>query len=377
MQLPRIPFRWSTAPLLGALVAVVAWGVFVAGSTHSARVQAQPKKPSAKAATADILTETEIIKRVTGSLDRAVKYLEGVQIRDGSPMDGAWDDCNAPNAMAILSIMGRGHVPGRGPYADVLDRAKKYILRTQEDSGLFRSKRIPGSGPMYSHGLTTLCMAEMYGMDADPELEEKLRKAVDLIVRCQSAAGGWRYQPNPSTQDVSVSVMQVVALRAANNAEIPVPQKTIDNAVKYIKSCAHPNGGFGYTGPAQGPHTTAAGILSLQLLGHYNDPTVIKALEFMSKVPVTWGKSGGVTYFYYFHYYAIQGNYQAGGKYWNQWHPQVREMFLERQNEDGSWDMPAGMSESASVVGRNKVYWTAMASLVLEVYMHYLPAYQR
>ena len=54
MQLPRIPFRWSTAPLLGALVAVVAWGVFVAGSTHSARVQAQPKKPSAKAATADL-----------------------------------------------------------------------------------------------------------------------------------------------------------------------------------------------------------------------------------------------------------------------------------------------------------------------------------
>jgi len=378
MIIPRRPFRWPAATLVTTLVVALAWGLFVAGSTRSVRVQAQPKKPAAKAATADILTETEIIERVTRSLDRSIKYLEGVQIRDGSPMDGAWDDCNAPNAMAILSIMGRGHVPGRGPYTDVLERGKKYILRTQEDSGLFRSKRIPGSGPMYSHGLTTLCMAEMYGMDPDPELEEKLRKAVDLIVGCQSAAGGWRYQPNPSTQDVSVSVMQVVALRAANNAEIPVPQKTIDNAVKYIKSCAHPKGGFGYTGPAQGPHTTAAGILSLQLLGHYNDPAVTKALDHMAKVPVTWGKSGGVTYFYYFHYYAIQGNYQAGGKYWNQWHPHVREMFLEKQNEDGSWDNPPGMSsESASVVGRNKVYWTAMASLVLEVYMHYLPAYQR
>ena len=374
---PRISLRWPTATLVVGLAVAVTWGIFVSGSTRSVQAQAQAKKPAAKAATADILTETDIIRRVTESLDRSVKYLEGVQIRDGSPMDGAWDDCNAPNAMAILSIMGRGHVPGRGPYADVLERGKKYILRTQEASGLFRSKRIPGSGPMYSHGLTTLCMAEMYGMDPDPELEEKLRKAVDLIVRCQSKAGGWRYQPNPSTQDVSVTVMQVVALRAANNAEVPVPQQTIDNAVKYIKSCAHPKGGFGYTGPSQGPHTTAAGILSLQLLGHYNDPTVIKALDHMSKVPVTWGKSAGVTYFYYFHYYAIQGNYQAGGKYWNQWHPQVREMFLEKQNEDGSWDTPAGMSEQASVVGRNKVYWTAMASLVLEVYMHYLPAYQR
>ncbi len=373
----RITFFWPTATLLLGLVLATCWVIVVSGSTDSARLQAQPKPPTAKAATADILTETEIIERVTGSLDRSVKYLSGVQIRDGSPMDGAWDDCNAPNAMAILSIMGRGHVPGRGPYADVLERGKKYLLRTQEPSGLFRSKRIPGSGPMYSHGLTTLCMAEMYGMDADPELEEKLRKAVDLIVRCQSAAGGWRYQPNPSSQDVSVTVMQVVALRAANNAEVPVPQTTIDNAVKYIKQCAHPKGGFGYTGPARGPHTTAAGILSLQLLGHYNDPTVTSSLEYMSKIPVTWGRSRGVTYFYYFHYYAIQGNYQAGGKYWNQWHPQVREMFLERQNENGSWGMPAGMSETASVVGRNNVYWTAMASLVLEVYMHYLPAYQR
>ena len=374
MAKPRFAFRWPTATLVAGLAAAVTWGIFVAGMTRS--VRAQPKKQAAKAATADILTETDIVDQVTESLNRSVKYMAGVQIRDGSPMDGAWDDCNAPNALAILSIMGLGHVPGRGPYTDVLERAKKYILRTQEDSGLFRSKRIPGSGPMYSHGLTTLCMAEMYGMDPDPKLEEGVRKAVDLIVRCQSSAGGWGYQPNPSTQDVSVTVMQVVALRAANNAEIPVPQKTIDNAVKYIKSCAHPKGGFGYQNPARRAPTTAAGILSLQLLGHYNDPTVTKALDWMSTLPVEWSTAGGISYFYYFHYYAIQANYQAGGKHWNQWHPKVREMLLSKQREDGSWDLPGG-SEGASVVGRNRVYWTAMASLVLEVYMHFLPAYQR
>ena len=374
MTSPRFACRWPTATLVVGLAVSVALGIFVAGTTRP--VRAQPKKQAAKAATAEILTETDIVDQVTGSLGRSVKYMAGVQIRDGSPMDGAWDDCNAPNAMAILSIMGLGHVPGRGPYTDVLERAKKYILRTQQDSGLFRSKRIAGAGPMYSHGLTTLCMAEMYGMDPDPELEEGVRKAVDLIVRCQSKAGGWRYQPNPSTQDVSVTVMQVVALRAANNAEIPVPQKTIDNAVKYIKSCAHPKGGFGYQSPAQRPPTTAAGILSLQLLGHYNDPTVTKALDWMSTLPVEWSTAGGISYFYYFHYYAIQANYQAGGKHWNQWHPKVREMLLSKQREDGSWDLPGG-SEGASVVGRNRVYWTAMASLVLEVYMHFLPAYQR
>jgi hypothetical protein len=52
-------------------------------------------------------------------------------------------------------------------------------------------------------------------------------------------------------------------------------------------------------------------------------------------------------------------------------------MFLAQQNPDGSWDNPAGGSENAGTVGDNKVYWTAMSSLILEIYMHFLPAYQR
>jgi len=233
---------------------------------------------------------------------------------------------------------------------------------------------------MYQHALATLALAEMYGMDPDPQLEKGLRSAVDLIVGGQSPAGGWRYYPGQEQEDVSVTVMQIVALRAANNAEIPVPEETIAKAVDYVKSCAHPDGGFGYQRPEQRPPTTAAGILSLQLLGHYDDPTVSAALDFLSTIPVEWGRGSSdrsVPYFYYFYYYAIQAFYQAGGDYWSQWHPQVRELFLENQNPDGSWDVPQGTLERSGLVGENKVYWTSMACLVLEVYLHYLPAYQR
>src|SRR5207244_589645 len=125
--------------------------------------------------------------------------------------------------------------------------------------------------------------------------------------------------------------MQIVALRAANNAEIPVPAATIERAIKYVRSCSAPAGGFGYQGPAQGPQTSAAGILSLQLLGQYNDPTIPKALEYVATIPIQWG-AGGAQYFYYFHYYAIQANYQAGGKHWNDWHPRIRELLVEKQN---------------------------------------------
>lgn len=320
---------------------------------------------------AEPLTETRIIEQVTGAVEKAIDYLV-----DKQRPDGGWHDNNAANALPLLAMMGRGHVPGRGPYREALQRGKKFILANQQPNGLFASTR-PSHGPMYEHALTTLAMSEMYGMDADPALEEGVRRAVNLIVAAQSPTGGWRYQPQPADADLSVTVMQIVALRAANNAEVPVPEATIQKAIAYVKSCAHTNGGFAYQ-PGNNPNLqmSAAGTLSLQLLGQFDDATVKKALDYMAPAEVKW-QTGGTPYFYYFHYYAIQGHYQAGGKYWNDWHPKVRQLLLDKQNPDGSWDVPPGAAENEGTVGPNKIYWTSMASLVLEIYMHFLPAYQR
>jgi hypothetical protein len=313
------------------------------------------------------LTEVKVIARVTSAVDKSLAYLASKQ-----RPDGGWHNNHAVNALALLAFMGRGHTPGRGPYRDVIERGKNYLLTTANPTTGYVS-----FSSMYEHGLATLALAEMYGMDPDPKLEEVLRKAVDLIVKAQSPSGGWRYNPAPGDQDLSVTVMQIVALRAANNAEIPVPAVVIEKAIAYVRSCAHPNGGYAYqAGGGPSPPTIAAGILSLQLLGKFDDPTIPKAVGELAKVPIQWGTA--VQYFYYFHYYAIQASYQIGGKQWNDWHPKVREMLLEKQNGDGSWNVPDGTAEaSEGTVGPNKVYWTAMASLVLEIYMHFLPAYQR
>ena len=152
--------------------------------------------------------------------------------------------------------------------------------------------------------------------------------------------------------------------------------KTIEKAIAYVRFCASPQGGFGYQGPGQGPQTSAAGVLSLQLLGKYDDPSIPKTMQYLAGIPVQWG-GGNPQYFYYFHYYALQAHYQYGGKEWNEWHPLVRELLLGKQNADGSWDLPPGTAEGEGSVGPNKVYWTAMACLVLDIYQHFLPAYQR
>jgi hypothetical protein len=319
-------------------------------------------------------TELKIVQQVNGSIDHGLAYIASKQRKDGG-----WNANNAINALAELAFMGRGHTPGRGRYPDVLEKGKRFILANAQDNPKGYLAQF-GGGSMYEHGLTTLALAEMYGMDPDPELEARLRAAIELIERTQSPAGGWRYGPSPGDQDLSVTVMQIVALRAANNAEIPVSQKVIDKAIAYVKSCNHPAGGYGYQGAGQGGPTSAAGVLSLQLLGKPDDPGIPKTMDylktFLKPTPKEQWEQSGLTYFYYFHYYAIQAHYQYGGAYWNDWHPKVRDAFLSKQNADGSWDVIPGTGEAAHG-DPSKIYSTAMACLVLDIYLHFLPAYQR
>jgi hypothetical protein len=373
--------RVSVSLLLAAALGAAGLGACLL-LTAAGSVAAQEKQALGPGSSGvDPLTEIKVVERVRAATARALEYLRSKQKPDGS-----WHNNNAVNAVVLLAFMGRGHTPGRGPYRDVLEKGKKLILAKANPATGYLSL-----GTMYEHGLATLCLAEMYGMDPDPELEAKLRKAVELIEKIQSPNGGWNYSPAPGDGDLSVSVMQIVALRAANNAGIPVGEQVIKKAIKYVQAKAHPSGGYGYAGPGQGPQTSAAGILSLQLLGDYDDPTIPKALDYLQLFktpewdPATEKRNGPPppqpTYFYYFHYYAIQANYQAGGKYWDQWHGPIRELLLKHQGEDGSWDVPPQSAEvnvvKQGVLDPTKVYSTAMACLVLDIYMHFLPAYQR
>src|SRR5262245_13950305 len=258
---------------------------------------AQPKMKAGPVVAAPPATELKINEQVNAAIDLGLEYIASKQQRDGG-----WHNNNAVNALALLAFMGRGHVPGRGRYPNVLQKGKQFILASEQE----QTRGYLAFASMYEHGLATLALAEMYGMDPDSQLEETLRRAVALIEKCQSPVGGWRYSPSPDSQDLSVSVMQIVALRAANNAEIPVNPKVIEKAIAYVRRCAGPEGGYGYEGPGQGPQTTAAGVLSLQLLGKHDDPNIARSMNylggFLKNTPNEMWNDNNVAYFYYFHY---------------------------------------------------------------------------
>lgn len=316
----------------------------------------------------DLLPDPQMMQRIEVSVDRALEYLLHHQQPDGS-WPSAMGKNHGINGPCVLAFLGRGHAPGRGPYRQVVERGIAFILATQNENGLYQSPN-PSHGPMYEHALATLAMIEAYGFVGTPDMRRSVQKAVDLIVKAQAPVGGWRYQPVPHDADLSVTVMQVVALRAAQNARLNVPQETLDRALTYTRACVVPAGGFAYQpGGGPGEARTAAGILSMQLLGAFDDPAVDKGLRWLHNRKF----HAGIGHFYYMNYYAMQANFQAGGQYWENWHPQVRDLLLSTQNEDGSW--PGHGEEKYN--GPARCYSTAFGAIALEVYMHYLPAYQR
>ena len=67
-----------------------------------------------------------------------------------------------------------------------------------------------------------------------------------IIVNSQNKDGGWRYQPVRADADISVTVCEIMALRAARNAGLFVPNETIDRSIDYVKRSQNADGGFMY-----------------------------------------------------------------------------------------------------------------------------------
>jgi hypothetical protein len=235
---------------------------------------------------------------------------------------------------------------------------------------------------MYNHGIATIALGEVYGQTRDPSIRPKLERAVKLIIACQNPAGGWRYQPRVTPDaDVSVTVLQVVALRVARNGGLDVPQATIDRAVAFVKSCNDDaTGGFGYqpqSRRAPGFARTAAAIYSLQVCGLYDDPMVKRGSDYLVDQMDKFQAGNKGQWFTYGNFYAGPAQYMIGGDVWAKWYASVKSILLApgnmNQAPDGSnfWK-PLGGDGPV-----NDVYATAVYTTILAMPYGYLPLYQR
>ncbi len=326
-----------------------------------------------------------ITSETQAAIDRGLQYLASNQSTDGSLPDTRTGFGNvAITGLAGLALMAAGNQPGRGKYGKVVARAADYIAergaKASKSGYLNNALDVLSHGGMYQHGFGALFLSEVHGMIPDPARQRKIRdvlaKAIELTVSVQNSDGGWRYDPQPVTQaDVSVTVAQLMALRAARNAGLFVPKSAADKAVEYIKACQLSDGGFCYIKgqglAGSGFARSAAALVGLFSAGVYEGREIDRGMRYLMQfLP---GRRHDVRgqrpeHYFYGQYYAALATWTAGGNYWNEWFPAIRdELLTKASNTPGKvW-----------IDYHGSAYATAMACIILQLPNNYLPIMQK
>lgn len=327
------------------------------------RYEQDPVQEERRRDTDELYTES-----VEAAQLRGLAYLQQRLDPQGGFLSPRWGKNVAISGLAGIALLSRGHRPGTGPLGVLLSRIGEYVLGCCQESGFIESPTQASQGPMYEHGFATLFLAELHGMMPHGKTGPALRRAVELILRVQNSEGGWRYRPAPADADLSVTVCQIMALRAARNAGVTVPAESIDRAMAYVERSQNPDGGYMYqlSGGESRFALTAAAVVAMYNAGISTGATLESALSYLQRNFSTMQNPNADSYFYYAHYYSVQAFCHAGGESWRSWYALLRDMILPKQQADGSW-FDHNSSE----------YGTAMACIILNMPRSVLPIFQR
>lgn len=329
----------------------------------------------------------EITPQVQACVEKGLEHLARTQSHNGSYGNGSAPV--ATTAMAGLAFLAGGHVPGRSKYTPQIRKCVDYLVKCTSKTGYINEGAIRGQGGsgMHGHGYALLFLSQVYGMqdgltaDEIEKLKDVITRAVRVTEHAQAQNGGWIYDPNPSGDEGSVTVTQVQALRAVHNAGIRVNIRTIERAIEYINKTTSDAGRTRYSlssgGAGDRPTLTAAGMCVLTYLGQYNSPKITKGLDFLLKdckpgkgINNPNQQAWGQWWFFYGNYYGTVAMYQAGGNYWREWWPAVRDALVQSQGSNGAW-------RNGESTQYGEAFGTSLALMTLQIPYRYLPVFQR
>ncbi|MEK6262584.1 MAG: squalene--hopene cyclase, partial [Planctomycetota bacterium] len=271
-------------------------------------------------------------------------------------------------------LLASGEDPKIGLYSNHVRRALRSIISQQNvGTGFFGNS-------MYHHGFAMLALAEAYGAVDDRNLwtgSEPNRLSIgvslELAVRAaitsqkKNSFGGWRYSPDSTDADTSVSGAVLVGLLAARNAGIEVPDEVIDKAIKYFTSMTSDGGQVGYSG-GFGGFGESLPLISIATLSYSvarrKDLKQFKAtLSFLTQRLETPPQQH---YAEYTRYYQAQALFQGDVEAWEKWNKLLVRQLKTIQMQDGSF-----RGQHGSAVG------TSLSLLALALNYRFLPIYER
>ena len=322
--------------------------------------------------------EEMVTAATRNAIDIGLERLATKQNKEGRAK-GAFGNAGYAAGVAVTALSGlaflcSGSTPFSGKYSSNIRSCTEFVLQNVRASGYISENNATRKfSNMYGHGYAMLYLSQIYGMSKRSSVEEKLTSAVKLTCDIQNHLGGWRYQPVKQDADLSITICQIMALRAAHNAGVEVSNEVREKTIKYVESCQNPDGSFHYT--ERGGRTTvaltAAGVVSFYSAGIYDGPKVSKALKWLfdHRPGKARGQVVSPMNYYYAHYYAVQAMWHAqlqSPHYWNAWYPLIREELLsKRNNNEGTWpDARVGPE-----------FGTAMSCIILQIPYNYVPVF--
>ncbi len=305
----------------------------------------------------------------------------------------------AHTGLALLAFQAGGHYDfNDNVYSGNVRRGLDWMVAHQQKDGALIGSRAPGLGRplhdrfMYEHGIAAFALAEAcavayaQGRPVESRYRAAAEKAIRFIENQQHDDGGWKYTVRlQERSDTSVSGWQVLALKTAKEANIPVKRACIEKIRRFYDANRAPeNGRTRYQDHGvETEATTGMGMLVRQFLLEEPDAPLIQlAASFLAdEAEKRW--AGGVAPWpdlganakgnekdFYLWYNCTLAMYQAGGTFWERWNGVIRDAVIGLQRHDGcmrgSWDPDSRWGNTGG-----RIYSTALAILTLEVYYRY------
>ena len=327
------------------------------------------------------------------SVIKALEWLKNNQEADGSwKPDTGGDQGNRMRVgitgLGLLAFLAHGETPSSEKYGATVEKAMRYLVGRQTDSGHFidtdDGENAPYKAGTYGQAIATYAISEAYGLTRIPSLKPAMEKAVDVIMAGQRPQGMWFYRyEKGALANNSVSGWQMQALKAAQmaGAQNEGLKDAMERAIARLKTRQVDDGQFYYiqTGPgSRRDHgNTAVATLCLQLLCHSRSAEARKGAQALRDASIDWDNPPSWPMSVW--YYITQVKFHQGGNEWRTWNEAFARAYTRNQNDDGSWTSPAKSGANIPFGYEHffgPAFSTAMSALTLQVYYRFLPTYQ-
>jgi hypothetical protein len=316
----------------------------------------------------------EVVPRdVREMYDKGLSYLATTQREDGGWPNSMQEGAGTVG-MGLMVFLASGEDPNFGIYSVHVRRALRNIISGQDAETGYLGQS------MYHHGFGMLALAEAYGAVDDRTLwpsgkgVRTIGAALELAVRAaitsqkNNSQGAWRYSPDSTDADTSVSGAVLVGLLAARNAGIEIPDQAIDKAISFYRQMTSPSGQVAYAGLGGFDESLARVSIATLVysVARRKDLSEFKSTLGFLKDRIEGGTDQGRGYEDYTRYYEAQALFQGDVEAWDKWNKLLVRKLKQAQQRDGSIEGQFGQTTS-----------TSFSLLALAVNFRFLPIYER